>query len=196
MWYWLLFGSHSIWAESDLLFHLGGPFLFLPKRHSSLTHNHKKMTLLQPFLHHLLKCAGVQERDMSKGQPSGADRQADSPPKHSAPNSLPLTLMWISSIWRENRHKGAQRLSAADSSCIMQSLLSIPGLGTDLLPSSSPTGIHSICYTHADDRTWSALPTISKYQVSNSTPITVKYFYRLYWSSIPGWFLLCIKKVK
>lgn len=142
------------------------------------------MTLLEPFLHHLLKSAGVKERDRSQGQLSGADQQADSPLKHLPPDSLPLTLMWISSVRRENRHKGAQRLSAADSSCIMQSLLSIAGLGTDLLPSSSPISIHGIDYTHADDQMRSALPTISKYQVSHSTSITVKNFYNLYWSSI------------
>lgn len=179
---WLLFSSHNV-CELHLIFffsNLAGSFL-LPKRHSSLGQTHRKTTQLEPLSSHV-----PPQGTSPKIRPWG---QAGSP-------QLPLTWRWVSSTQRENGHEGVQRLSAADSSCVKQSLLSITGLCADLPSSSCPVGIHRIYYIHADEQMRWALRSISKYQLRNSASITLKHFYNLCWLSIPGWFLLHIKRAK
>lgn len=181
MWYWLLVSSHSIWAKSDLfptnLAHLS------PKGTAASLITTRKQPCKSPFF--TSHC----NVPVSRGGTCPKAREQN----HWA---LPLPLMWVSSVQTEKGRKGAQRLPEGDSSCIMQRLLSITRLGTDLLPSRFPIGKHSTYDTRTNDWTWSTLATISKHQVSNSTSTTVKYFYNLYWSRIPGWFLLCTEKVK
>lgn len=172
--------SQCLWAAPDLFFsNLAGPFLLLPRRHSSLGQTHRKTTQLEPLSSHV-----PPQGTSPEIRPWG---QAGSP-------QLPLTWTWVSSTQRENGHEGIQRLSAADSSCVKQSLLSITGLCADLLSSSCPVDIHRIYYIHADEQMRSALRSISKYQLRNSASITLKHFYNLCWLSIPGWFLLRIKE--
>lgn len=185
----MCFGSSSavtmfvsyIWS---LFFQLSWPISSSPQNAqqpwSHTQENNPARAPLQP-------CATA--RDISLGQTLGADWQAGSP-------QLPLTWTWVSSIQRENGHKGVQRLSAADSSCVKQSLLSITGLCTDLLSSISPVDVYRIYSIYADEQMRSALPSISKYQLRNSASITLKHFYNLCWLSIPGWFLLHIKRAK
>lgn len=163
--------------ESNLTFFLPS----WPISPQKVTHDCKKTILLEPFLQQPLQCAGVKRTNLSQGQEQKCW-------------ALPLLLMWVSSVQREKGHKGAQRLPEGDSSCITQRLLSNTGLGIDLLPFL--IGKHRTYGTCTNDWVWSILPIISKRQISSSTSITVKYFYSLYWSHIPGWFLLCTEKVK